>query len=610
MAKPLEANRVTLKDNLLSLKHIPALLSLLWTSAPLPLTGTIILRLLRSIMPGLLLWIPKQIVDRIITSSQTTHSSRSIIGLLLLELTLATLNDALLQGCLLLDSILGERLTSTVAIRLITHVADLDLAVFEDSSFYDRLERVRGQATGRVYLLTSIMNTFQEIFTLASLIAGLALLSPWLLVLLFVSMIPASAGEMRYTKLSYSMFFNRTSQRRELEYLRLLGSWADSAKEMRVFRLAPEISRRYRVLSERISKENQSHLLRRSLAGAALGLLSTFGCYAGYTYAALEAVSGYISIGTFTFLTGSLLRARGCAERISGNINGASEQALLLGELFSIFEMKPLIASPPNALKVPAVLHKGIEFCNVSFTYPGAVAPSLREVSFCVGPGECLALLGDNGAGKSTIVRLLSRLYDPTEGSVLLEGIDIRLYDLEQLRSMISVLFQDFMRYDLTVRDNIGFGDVARSSDESRLRCAAELAGADTLIGRYGDGYDQLLGKRYKHGVDLSGGEWQKIALSRAFMSDAQLLILDEPTSSLDTFAEARFISTFLENRTQLMSIIVTHRASMTSLATRILMLERGTIAEYGTHDELLQRNGRYAQLLLITKQLNVRMAS
>ncbi len=597
MASGKEEADLTWRDHLRSLGNARFLFSMLWRTSPSFLTGIVVIRIVRATLPALLLWIPKQILDGIIAASQHHGDLRRVWQLIGIEVALAFLADLLSQANTVLEALLGERFTCFVATRLIDHVAGLDLATFEDPVFYDKLERVRGQATGRMHLFTTIMNAAQESFTVITLSSALALFSPWLVVLLIVATIPTLIGEARFSRMSYSAFFNRTPQRRALEYLRLLGSWADSAKEVRIFSLAAHLSSRYRALSESIYQENKVLAKARATGGWVMGVLSAMGYYAGYVVILKAAVAGSITIGMFTFLTGSLARSRMTIQRVFSYLNGISEQAVLLTDLVKIFEMAAVIQSPPNALPVPRPIRRGFEFRDVAFSYSGTKKTVVRNISFRIRPGESVALVGANGAGKTTLVKLLSRLYDPAHGEILLDGIDLKNYCLSELRSSIRVIFQDFMRYDLAVRENIGFGNLAAISDDSRLISAARKGGAEKIIERLPRGYDQMLSNRFKDGTNLSGGEWQKIALARAFASDAELLILDEPTAALDARAEDEFFRQFRSHSAGRMAVLISHRFSTVRMADYIIVLDNGSILEEGSHDDLLRLDGRYAEL-------------
>jgi ATP-binding cassette, subfamily B, bacterial len=583
-----------------SLGTIWPLFRLLWATSPSLFIGTIALRLARAVLPVVLLWIPKQILDGIIAISRHTGDVHRVWHLLLLEFILGLVGELLSQSNNLLDGLLGEHFTCYVATRLMDHAASLDLASFEDPVFYDKLERVRSQATGRVFVLTSVLNAAQEVSTLVSVSVGVILFSPWLIVLLIASTIPTFIAEARYSKLSYGAFFRRTPERRELEYVRLLASWAQSAKEVKTFGLGSHLTSRYRSVSARIYKENKDLAIKRGVGGWCLGILSSISYYAGYVLILRTVLAEAISLGTFTFLTGSLMRSRLSTERIFAYLNGISEQAVLLNDLFEFFKMAPVICSPPNALPIPCPIREGFEFRDVSFAYPGCEKLVLQHISLRIGRSERVALIGENGSGKTTIVKLLLRLYDPTSGQILLDGVDLRDYDVLALRTAMSAIFQDFMRYDLPVRDNIGFGDLDSRSDDYRLDRAAQQGGATDLLGNFPLGYDQVLGRRFKYGVELSGGEWQKIALARMLVREAQLFILDEPTASLDVRSEHELferLGTLLEGR---MAVMISHRLSTVRSVDKIVVLENGAVLEQGTHESLVTLGGRYADLFNI----------
>ncbi len=545
----------------------------------------------------MLLWIPKQIVDGIIAISRHNGDARRIWYLVLLELSLGVIAELLLHGNNILDGLLGEHLNCYVGSRLIEHAASLDLSSFEDPLFYDKLDRARGQATGRAVLLVAVLAAAQELATLVTLSIGVIVFSPWLMVLLAVATMPTFIGDASFSRLSCSLFFRRTPERRELEYLQLLGSSIQSAKEVKIFGLGSHLSARYRLLSERIYNENRSLAIKRGISGWLMAVLASLGYYGGYVIILTAAISGRISIGVFTFLIGAFARSRMSTEHIFSQLNSITEQSVLLKDLFDFFEVVPAIRSSPNALALPRPIREGFEFRNVSFSYPGSTELVLRNVSLRIGACERVAFIGENGSGKTTIVKLLARLYDPVCGQILLDGVDLRDYDLVELRSAVSVVFQDFVRYDLTVRDNVGFGDLPSRVADRHLEAAVQKSGARTLIEKLPLRYDQILGRRFKDGIDLSGGEWQKVALARMFARDAQLFILDEPTASLDVRAERDFferLGNVLKDRT---AVMISHRLSTIRTVDKIVVLDKGEVLEEGTHEKLISLEGRYADL-------------
>ncbi len=433
--------------------------------------------------------------------------------------------------------------------------------------------------------------------SLISLSAGLIVFSPWLMVLLVAAVVPAFLGETHFTTLAYSVLYRRTPQRRQLDYLRFLGAGAQSAKEIKIFGLGRHLSEQYHEISESIDLENKAVAIKRATIGSGLNLISTGGYYGAYAVVLMRTLAGGISVGMFTFLTGSFNRSRMYIERILSSFNDISEQALFLKDLFEFFEMKPAITSKPDSIPAPRPIREGFEFQHVDFAYPGSESLVVRNINFRLYAGEKIALIGENGAGKTTLVKLLARLYEPTAGRILLDGIDLRDYNVEDLRREIGVIFQDYMRYDMLARENISFGKIESAADQSRIAGAAYKSLAKNVIDRLPNGYDQMVGRRFEGGVDLSGGEWQKFALARAYMRDAQLLILDEPTATLDARAEYEVFQRFAELTRGRMAVLISHRFSTVRMADRILVLADGAIREQGSHQQLVALGGRYAEL-------------
>jgi len=594
------AEELTWQARFASLRHVRPLLALVWETSPPLVLATVLLRLVWALLPLATLWVAKLILDGVVARISHRAGAPPAAGiwkLVALEFALAVASDFLGRAKTLCDSVLGDRFTNRVSVRLMQHATALDLASFEDPVFYDKLERARRQTTGRLGLLAALLSVGQDTLSLITLSTGLLVFSPWLMVLLVAAVIPAFLGETHYSRLAYSALFRRTPHRRQLDYLRLLGASAQSAKEVKIFGLGPYLTDRYRGLADAIDAENKGLSTRRAIAGSALNLISTGGYYGAYVVVLARTLGGAISVGTFTFLTGAFTRSRSYIERILSSFTDITEEAMFLKDLFDFLDIEPTIHSLPGALPAPRPIRDGFEFRHVAFSYPGSTRAVVRDVNFRLHAGEKVALIGENGAGKTTLVKLLARLYDPTEGQILLDGVDLREYDVEDLRREIGVIFQDYMRYDALVRENIGFGKVEALSDQQGIETAAYKSLAKGVIDRLPAGYDQMVGRRFDNGVDLSGGEWQKFALARAYMRNAQLLILDEPTATLDARAEYEVFLRFADLMRGRMAVLISHRFSTVRMADRILVLAKGEIQEQGTHQELLAVRGHYAEL-------------
>ena len=588
----------TWRTRLASLRNIRPLLGMVWDTSPALVSITTALRLVRALLPLAMLWVSKLILDSVVAwIKRGNGDSAGLWKLVALELGLAVLSDLLARANSLADSLLGDRFTNRISVRLIEHATQLDLASFEDPVFYDKLERARRQTTGRIGLLAAVLNVAQDTLSLISLSAGLIVFSPWLMVLLVAAVIPAFLGETHFTTLAYSVLYRWTPQRRLLDYLRMLGASSQSAKEVKIFGLGDHLAQRYSEVSDRIYEDNKKVAVKRASVGFLLNLISTSGYYGAYAVVLIRTLAGAISIGMFTFLTGAFSRSRMYIEKILQSFTDISDQALYLKDLFEFFEMEPSIRSLPGALPAPRPIRGGFEFRNVGFAYPGSSTMVVENINFRLEAQEKIALIGENGTGKTTLVKLLARLYDPTAGQILLDGVDLREYDVEDLRKEIGVIFQDYMRYELLAKENIGFGKIEDLADHARIELAAQKSMAFQVIGKLPNGYDQMIGRRFEGGVDLSGGEWQKFALARAYMRDAQLLILDEPTAPLDARAEYEVFRRFAELTKGRMAVLISHRFSTVRMADRILVLQNGRIREQGTHKHLVALGGQYAEL-------------
>ncbi|QIL77217.1 ABC transporter ATP-binding protein [Hymenobacter sp. HDW8] len=597
---------LTVRERFSALKNIPAFLKLIWETSPSLTLGNIGLRLLRAALPVAMLYVGQLILDSVVSLARSGGNSDASLGPLLslvaLEFGLAILSDTLGRGVALLDSLLGDLFANRSSVRLMEHAAELDLDQFEDSTFYDKLERARRQTLSRTVLMAQVLSQAQDAITMAFLAVGLVAFNPWLLLLLLVAVIPAFLGESHFNERSYSLVHGWTPERRELDYLRQTGASDETAKEVKIFGLSSFLIDRFKLLSDQFYQQNKALVLRRAGWGAFFAAVGAAGYYAAYVYIISQAVRGQISIGQLTFLAGSFARMRGLLEGILSRFSSVAEGALYLQDFFDFFRIQPrIIRDEAHVVRpFPRPIRVGFQFDNVGFKYRNAGKWAIRNLSFTLQAGEKLALVGENGAGKTTLVKLLARLYDPTEGRILLDGHDLREYDPAELRQEIGVIFQDFVRFQLSAGQNLAVGRIEEKENQDRIQAAAAQSLADTVVQKLPAGYDQIIGRRFAGGVDLSGGEWQKIALGRAYMRDAQLLILDEPTAALDARAEHEVFQRFADLTKGKTAVLISHRFSTVRMADRILVIENGEFVEIGSHPELLARGGRYAELFAL----------
>ena len=587
------------KQSWSSLKHLPPFLKLIWKTHPALAAANLALRIVKSLMPLALLLVGKLIVDEVILliPQGSLQNSSHLWTLVAAEAALALVNELLNRLISLLDALLGDLFANSSSIRLMEHAANLDIEQFEDATFYDKLERARRQTLNRTVLMTQVLSQFQDVISLISLSAGLVIFNPWLILLLLVSVIPAFLGETHFNERSYSLVHGFTPERRELDYLRLTAASDETAKEVKLFGLSGFLIDRFQVLSDKYYQDNKRLSIQRASWGTILAAISTAGYYAAYVLILITTLAGSLSIGSLTFLSGSFARMRGLMETLLSRFASISQGALYLEDFYAFFELQPKIRKGEQSRPFPNPIREGFVFENVGFRYQNAASWALRNLNLHIRPGEKIALVGENGSGKTTLVKLIARLYDPVEGRILLDGYPLSEYNPDDLRREIGVIFQDFVKFQLTAGLNIATGNIQDKNNQEKIDHAASMSLADSVVSTLPKGYDQVIGRRFAEGVDLSGGQWQKIALGRVYMRDAQVLILDEPTAALDAKAEHEVFERFASLSKGKTAFIISHRFSTVRMADRILVLDKGELIESGSHEELMKTEGHYAAL-------------
>jgi ATP-binding cassette subfamily B protein len=588
---------VSFKDNMKALRNLPPFMRLIWETDRFLASADILLRIFHAGLPLAKLYVGKLIIDEVIALAGKSGNMDDLWLWVGIEFALVLTGAFLSRMISLADALLGDLFSNETSVRLIEHAAKLDLPQFEDSEFYDKLERARRQTLGRTILLSMILQQAEDLITMAFLAVGLVVFNPWLILLLALAVVPLFLSETHFNKRSYSLVRGWTPERRELDYLRFVGASDKTAKEVKIFGLSDFLRDRFAKLADRYYKANRALAIRRAIWGFVFNGIGDAGYYVAYVVIILQTINGQISVGDLTFLAGSFNRLRSLLQGILSRFSSIAQSSLYLQDLFEFFDMQPEIRSPESPRPFPMPIKQGFTFENVSFKYPNSDRWAIRGVSFQLDAGEKLALVGENGAGKTTLVKLLARLYDPTEGRILLDGHDLREYDLYALRKAVGVIFQDFVRFDLKVSENIAAGNIEKLEEEDLIQEAARLSLADSVISKLPEGYEQMLGKRFRNGVELSGGEWQKVALGRAYMRDAQLLILDEPTAALDARAEYDVFQRFADLTKGKTAVLISHRFSTVRMADRILVLKDGQKTEIGSHEALILKDGLYAEL-------------
>jgi ATP-binding cassette subfamily B protein len=560
--------------------------------------------LVSAALPAAQAWVGKLIVDGVVanvnkvTNGDVLAVLQPVLPYLALEFVLVTVGAVLNQLRKLIEHVLHARLSHTINTAIILKSLSLDLHFFENAEFYDKLQNARREADWRALsILNDGFMVVQNIITLVSFVILLFAFSPFVALLLLVATLPLFIAQTRFSELRFRILTWRAPEARRMMYLERLLTDNDSAKEIKLFGLGEPLLKRYQDLFWKFYREDTALAKRNSLISVGFGILTSLSFYVAYAWIVFRTMTGAISLGSMTLYLSIFRQSQGTFQGLLYNINSLYESALFMSNLYGFLDLKPQMSLLAKPRKVPRPITQGIEFRNVSFKYPNKPEWALHNVSLKIMPGEKLALVGANGAGKTTFIKLLTRLYDPTEGQILLDGVDLREYDLNDLRTRIGVIFQDFVRYMMTARENIGFGQIEALEDQQRIERAAEKGGADEVIDELPQRYDTMLGHFFEEGRQLSGGQWQKFALGRAFMRDAEVLVLDEPTASLDAEREYEIFQRFRRLTDGRIAILISHRFSTVRMADRIAVLENGELIEFGTHRELLEKEGTYARL-------------
>ena len=586
------------RDRIHALRNVPLVLKLMKDAGRSVVAWGVVLRVVQPVVTLGIGIVAARIVYGVANAIEHKPQFPHFWWLVAAEVSLALLNNVLNRGMDYTDQMLSDRYTNYVSVKVMEQAAQLDLTTYEDPEFYDRLERARVQATDRLAMIQQMGRLFQQVIMTLIWSGVLVSRSPLMIIPLVIGVLPSFVGETHFAFLGYDKNFRQTPRKRVMDYLRQVGGSKEAAKELKLFNLSEYLTNRFRGLAQGIYEENVALANKRLVWGGLLSLISTVGYYGAYVYAIYRAIHGeYPSLAAFVLVTQAIQQASSNFQQAFSTASGIADQALFLTDLIEFFNVQPTVTNKPNALPAPRPIRRGFEFRNVSFAYPGTERMVLKNFNFTIEPGERIALIGENGQGKTTVVKLITRLYDPTEGEILLDGVDLREYSIEDIHREMGVIFQDFMRYEMTVKENIGVGRVDVPHSEQEIETAAQKSLAAEVVKKLSGGYDQMLGRRFVSGVDLSGGEWQRIALARAYLRDAQLLILDEPTAALDAKSEMEVFERFAELTTGKMALLISHRFSTVRMADRIVVLAGGKLVEAGTHQQLMALAGQYAEM-------------
>ena len=594
--------RERLKDFRTAYGNIPGAFRLVWGADRRSTVVMAILTLFSAVLPASQAWAGKLIIDSVIASINRGGDAwaglDATLPYLALEFGLLMASAVISQIRRLAEHVLNARLGHHINTAVIRKALTLDLQYFEDASFYDKLQNARREADFRALgIINGGFMMVQNIITLLSFAVILLAFNPLIALILFGATIPSFIAQSKYSSMYFRLLTWRAPEARRMNYLEHVLTIDNTVKEVKLFGLGEPLLKRYNDIFWKFFHEDEHLSRRRSLISLLWGLAASASYYAAYAWIIFEAVGGRITIGSMTFYLTLFRQSQGTFQGLFDTINRLYENGLFMDNLFDFLKLKPQMARTDHPTPMPAHFQHGLEFRHVWFRYPGREDWALRDVNLLIAPGEKLALVGPNGAGKTTMIKLLTRLYDPTEGQITLDGVDLREYDPDELRRRIGVIFQDFVKYQLTVKENIGFGQIDELDDDARVQYAAERGGADEVVAELPQGIDTMLGRWFEKGHELSGGQWQKVALGRAFMRDGEVLVLDEPTAALDAEREYEIFQRFRELTNGKIAVLISHRFSTVRMADRIAVIEDGQIAELGSHEQLLARGGTYARL-------------
>jgi len=595
-----DKKKTNLKSSFNALVYIPRFFKEIWKVNKSLFLLSAFCRLIGALLPVIILWIGKLIIDEIILQiSLDVPDYSSLWTYVGVEFALIVLSDLTSRAISLTDGLLGDEYNIATSVTIIKKTNQINISLLEDSEFYDKLERARTQTNGRVGLMSNVLGQAQSAISIATLVAGLIYFEPYLIILLVLSIIPSFINEVRFSQQQYSLARSWTSERRELDYLRFIGANDKTAKEIKLFGLTDFVVDRFKNLSEEYYQLNKTLAIKRSALGFVFNVLGSISYYGAYVFIIYRVLSGAITLGELTFLSGSFNRLMRNLQDFFSKFTRISESALYLKDYFDFIDIK-IISKAKEDMPLPKKIQKGFEFKAVRFAYPNSENEILKGISFTLKAGEKLAFVGQNGAGKTTLIKLLLRFYEPTSGEILLDGVNINRFNIAEYQEYFGVIFQDFFRYEFTVKENIAIGSINDLDNQAKIENAAALSLANEVVAELKHGYNQQLGKRFSNGQELSGGQWQKVALARAYMKSAEVMILDEPTSALDARAESEVFDRFIGLTEGKTSIIISHRFSTVRQADRILVLEHGKALEIGTHEELMQNKALYSELFTL----------